>query len=1849
MRRVLTWAAGVGLLAGLALLLVVPAGGQTSITLSWALYDVGTNTWSSVASVNEGALVKASVRATVPSNVSSNVTVSVTMGASGSTATFGNSCSATTAIGGFGLPVVTSISNCGGDYGVYGGGTVNDTTFNITITTGNNAASSLGWIRATPDRVTENNEIVRISGTTATSGYSVGNSLDITINDEDRSILVSAPTLQLREGCSGFPGQWTDKVRATLGGGSSRDSFVASQSATYTGGTGHLTIVTVDGTARSGRSNGDHYRLHNLHGVGVLLGQGILTSSSARDRHGRTGLWRHIHLLANYDRGCKDQDTVAGDPKTFQISFSGAPAGFTVLGQEYLIYDDDGVVLSVDTDSGEDGVQSTLAEGASGSGAVVSAAFPGTTTSSTISSDTDVTLSAAGVASPGAGVAGTEDLSYAPSTPNKITVPAASLTVSGTTTLAGLTIADDSVVEGPETFTVGGSSALGDAGGAVVTIVDDDADITLSVSPEEVGESPDGTEVTVTARFAGDSSVLTSPTEVTVTLAEAAVNGATPGTDFTVSGTDVTGGNQFTVSIPAGELEGSATVRVTAPVDADSGEVVAVSGAASVGGVSVAVEADELGISDGSIVLSLHEAAGGEAALSDISESGGSRTIRVRAEAGAAVSGDTTVAVTVGASGGTAEAGDFLGPSGSVDVVIRDGQRRGAADVTVTPVVDMVAEGRETIRFSGAKTGGYVVTGADLGITETIELTLSGGSVGEGAGNAGAVTATARFAGATSSDLTGAVDVTLSFAAGAGAEAADFTAPGTAVTLRIPAGSVASSATALSGLLIAGDTFAEGPEVINVGGAAGGFAVTGTVLTIADDDLEVTLEADTDSGMVGEQKTLSEGGAPLVRVRASLGSGVTNETGGDLAVSVSVVEASPVSAAGGGVDFTAPGSPATVTIPAGQTQSVWTTLSGLRVAEDLVAEGAETFQVAGTVAVAGGVVVSDTLTIGASDVDLEVSVSPGTVVEGAGQTTVTVTARFRGAASSGVRSQWSADMTVASGDGNGASLTTTCASFTEDACVSGTSFAVAIPRGQTSGSGTFTVTARDDGDAEAGGETLKITGAFAADNSDSATVRIVDSGVIQVAFLNPADDSALSSVGEGDGAVPVRVRVTMPAAAGTRRVVGLNIAPGVDTGEDTDGSFTVLEDFRISGISNPSGTPGGYELGVEVAANQTMGTADFTITLHDDDVDEDDKAIRVTGGDVGSSAVLGASLMITDNDDPPSNVDLEVVSFHDANGASAPAVLEDGGTTRVRVRASFQGAKVLSRSLRIPLAVGKSSDSAASGTDYQAVTGASVTIPAYQSRGVDTFNLVIGNAEDDSSVEGPEAVTIDGGTVLGFSFTYSTASFTIVDDDIKVHLTLTDASSEPLARLREGDPSQTVTVRAAYTGSETRTVAQTVQVSVDEEESTVSASDYQVAFTATPFTITIPASTNDNSVTGAFTLAAQDDNIHEGDETLLIEGDLEGYAVVPAEVTIVDADDPPSGITLSVNPATVRENRGTSPLDVRVTAGLVGSLRAQPTPVSVTIGGSGSTASSGSDYRNLSPRSLTITIPPATRSATGTFRVVIRSDTRTEQTERIAIRGVAADLNNASHTDYLRITNVNPADDSGGGGGAPPPSGGGGGGGGGGGAPPPIGPPAPPPPPPAPVCQGRFCDDDGSVHQANIEQIAAWNITLGCDANDAAKFCPSAQITRRQMAAFLYRAVSRLGPIPPTTGIEITDVPADAWYRTFADWVVSTGAFAAPDGVFNPGGVVTRADMAVMMIASFPDINAVDEPEGLFNDVAGADPEVVRAVEGMYHTGVTKGCSTTPLNYCPDQPVTRAQMASFFVRAVNYAPPADNS
>jgi hypothetical protein len=52
----------------------------------------------------------------------------------------------------------------------------------------------------------------------------------------------------------------------------------------------------------------------------------------------------------------------------------------------------------------------------------------------------------------------------------------------------------------------------------------------------------------------------------------------------------------------------------------------------------------------------------------------------------------------------------------------------------------------------------------------------------------------------------------------------------------------------------------------------------------------------------------------------------------------------------------------------------------------------------------------------------------------------------------------------------------------------------------------------------------------------------------------------------------------------------------------------------------------------------------------------------------------------------------------------------------------------------------------------------------------------------------------------------------------------------------------------------------------------------------------------------------------------------------------------------------------------------------------------------------------------------------------------------------------------------------------------------------------------RFDDDDGTIHEASIDALAAAGITNGCDATDAGRFCPTDPIRRDQMAALLARS-----------------------------------------------------------------------------------------------------------------------------------------
>jgi hypothetical protein len=110
-----------------------------------------------------------------------------------------------------------------------------------------------------------------------------------------------------------------------------------------------------------------------------------------------------------------------------------------------------------------------------------------------------------------------------------------------------------------------------------------------------------------------------------------------------------------------------------------------------------------------------------------------------------------------------------------------------------------------------------------------------------------------------------------------------------------------------------------------------------------------------------------------------------------------------------------------------------------------------------------------------------------------------------------------------------------------------------------------------------------------------------------------------------------------------------------------------------------------------------------------------------------------------------------------------------------------------------------------------------------------------------------------------------------------------------------------------------------------------------------------------------------------------------------------------------------------------------------------------------------------------------------------------------------------------------------------------------------------------------NVFYAFIDRLAVLQITLGCNA-DHTLYCPADPVKRDAMAAFILRGLGEFSPPTPPTQ-RFSDVPPANVFYNFID------------------------RMAVL--------------------------------------NITQGCTPDHLFYCPNDPVTRAQMAAFLVKAFN--------
>ena len=166
-----------------------------------------------------------------------------------------------------------------------------------------------------------------------------------------------------------------------------------------------------------------------------------------------------------------------------------------------------------------------------------------------------------------------------------------------------------------------------------------------------------------------------------------------------------------------------------------------------------------------------------------------------------------------------------------------------------------------------------------------------------------------------------------------------------------------------------------------------------------------------------------------------------------------------------------------------------------------------------------------------------------------------------------------------------------------------------------------------------------------------------------------------------------------------------------------------------------------------------------------------------------------------------------------------------------------------------------------------------------------------------------------------------------------------------------------------------------------------------------------------------------------------------------------------------------------------------------------------------------------------------------------------------------------------------------------------------------------------------------IEAFSEAGITSGCSTSPML-YCPDGTVTRGQMAVFIERALGNFSPTPSPSGM-FDDVPAGDPFKSFIEEFynsgVTSGCSTSPL-MYCPNAAVTRGQMAVFIERALGNFSPTPSPSGMFSDVLPGHP-FKPFIEQFYNDGITTGCSTSPLMYCPDNPVTRGQMAVFIVRA----------
>ena len=705
--------------------------------------------------------------------------------------------------------------------------------------------------------------------------------------------------------------------------------------------------------------------------------------------------------------------------------------------------------------------------------------------------------------------------------------------------------------------------------------------------------------------------------------------------------------------------------------------------------------------------------------------------------------------------------------------------------------------------------------------------------------------------------------------------------------------------------------------------------------------------------------------------------GVLNSAAFDSDTSVTVYVDNGTAIAG--TDF-ATVSDFTLTIPANETRG--TATFNLVPTNDDVDESDETLLVMGRAT--GLTVDSATMTITDDDTassKVTLSVNPTAVSEGAGPTTVTVTGRLDGAASTTDTS-----VTVSVGSG-------TATAGADFGTIS--NFPLTIPAESKRGTATFSLVPTDDNVAE-GRETLTVSGNATGLTVDSTTLEITDNDAMPTVTL----ELSPTSISENGGVSTV----TASLSGASSQDVTLNVSAAPLTG-------TVANDFRLSGNTT-----------LTITAGQTESTGAVTVAAEDNTIDAPNKTVQVsaavTAGPAGMTAPAARTLTITDDEGTPT-VTLEL---------SPTSMSENGGVSTVT--ASLSGASSQDVTLNVsaaPLTGTVTNDFRLSGNTTLTITAGqtestgAVTVTAEDNAvhsGERTVRVTASVTTGPSGLtapgprtltitddEGPPTVTLDlSSTTIPETSGVSTVTATL-NRATNETVTLT-VSAAPVSPAESRDFTQTGTTLTIAVGSTTSTGTVTIAAENDAVDTPDKKITVSGAATAGPAGMSAPTdqtlTITDDEATPTVTLLLTPEEISENGGRSTVTARLTGESSEAVTVTVSTSPTTPAGFTQSGTTLTIAAGSTTSTGTVTIAAE---NNDVDAPNMQVTVSGS---VSGGHGVSAPANQTLTITDDEATPTVT----LVL---TPAEISENEGQSVVTATLTGASSEDVTVTVSTSPA------------------------------------------------------------------------------------------------------------------------------------------------------------------------------------------------------------------------------------------